>query len=234
MNYLTPERLDKLAAEYVLGTLRGLARKRFERVLAEHATARAYLREWEERLARLALAVPEIEPPRRVWRAIEARLAAERPRRVAAPRRALAWWRGLALGMGAVAAAALITVGVLPPREGEPGNSYVVVLAGDNLKPVILAEADRRTGAIQVRLLTHQNIDTRHALELWGIPQNGKPRSYGLIPTSGVVRLKPGRPIDEVLRDISALAVSLEPQGGSPTGQPTGPVLYTGTVVQPI
>lgn len=233
MNYLRPELLDNLAAEYVLGTLRGLARKRFERVLAEHATARAYRGEWEERLARLALAVPEIQPPPRLWRAIQARIFAERPRRQKLAKRGLAWWRALALGISAVAAAIIVTVGVMPPRAPEPGRTYVVVLSGNN-KPVMLAEADPRTGAIQVRVLAKQDIDALHTLELWGIPHAGKPRPFGLIPTSGVVRLTPGRPIDEVLRDIAALAVSLEPPGGSPTGQPTGPVLFSGAVVKPI
>jgi anti-sigma-K factor RskA len=36
----------------------------------------------------------------------------------------------------------------------------------------------------------------------------------------------------EGLTNIPALAISLEPKGGSPTGQPTGPILFTGPVIR--
>jgi len=236
MNLQRPELLDRLAAEYVLGTLRGLARKRFEREMAEHALARVHVREWEERLGQLAAAVPEIEPPRRIWRAIDARIAAERPRRTAmasGPWRT-AWWQRLALAMTAVAAALVVYIGVAPAPVSDPARSYVVVLVGSNLKPVMLAEADPKTGALTVRVLASPQIASDRSLELWGLPKDGKPRSYGLLPVSGAVTLKPGRSLEAMLADIAALAVSVEPQGGSPTGQPTGPVLYTGELVRPV
>ncbi|WP_341679203.1 anti-sigma factor [Niveibacterium sp. SC-1] len=235
MNLLRPELLDRLASEYVLGTLRGLARKRFERAMAEHGVVRVHVHEWEERLAQLAAAVPEIEPPGRVWRAVEARVAAERLRRNGVPRFLRpAWWRGLALAMSAVAALLVAYIGVAPRPLSDPGRNYIVVLAGSNLKPVMLAEADPKTGTLFVRVLASPQIAPDRSLELWGLPRDGKPRSYGLVPASGVVTLKPGRPLEALLADIAALAVSLEPQGGSPTGQPTGPVLYTGELVRPV
>jgi anti-sigma-K factor RskA len=238
MNLMRPELLDRLAAEYVLGTLRGLARKRFEREMAEQGVVRVHVREWEERLGQLAAAVPEIEPPRRVWRAIEARIAAERSHRVAAApgpeARGSGWWKRFALAMSTVAAALVVYIGVAPSPISEPGRSYVVVLAGGNLKPVMLAEADPKTGTLSVRVLASQQIAADRSLELWGLPKDGKPRPYGLLPASGVVTLKPGRPLEAMLADVAALAVSLEPQGGSPTGQPTGPVLFTGDLVRPV
>ncbi len=238
MNYLRPELLDKLAAEYVLGTLRGLARKRFERLLAEQATARLHVKEWETRLASLAVAIPEAEPPRRVWRAIESRIEAERARqpRPGAPARPAGsgFWRGLALFMSGVAALLMVYLGVAPRPAPGPAKSYIVVLNSDRMKPVMMAEADAASSEIRVRVLATQAIGSDKSLELWGLPKGGKPRSYGLIPASGIVRLRFDKPIEQVLSDIAALAVSLEPQGGSPTGQPTGPVLYTGEVIRPI
>jgi anti-sigma-K factor RskA len=66
--------------------------------------------------------------------------------------------------------------------------------------------------------------------ELWLIPPGGKPLSLGVIartkPTS--VNLRP-----DLLAQLSAralLAVSVEPRGGSPTGQPTGPVVAKGAI----
>jgi anti-sigma-K factor RskA len=64
------------------------------------------------------------------------------------------------------------------------------------------------------------------------LPQGQNPRSLGLIPASGIGRVRLPVPAGTALQNIPALAVSLEPAGGSPTGLPTGPVLYTGAVQQ--
>lgn len=233
MNYRNPDLIDKLAGEYVLGTLRGLARKRFERLAADNATIRLHIREWEERLMTLSNALPDVEPPARVWRAIEARIKAENKRQPAAPR-SNRWWRPLALLLAGVSAVLMVYVGIGLQPTTRPGDSYIVVLNGGQMKPVMLAKADARTGEIQVRVLAQQTLASDKTLELWGLPKAGKPRSYGLIPASGVIKLKFDRPVEQVLQDIAALAVSLEPQGGSPTGQPTGPVLYSGELIRPI
>ena len=233
MNYRNPQLIDKLAGEYVLGTLRGLARKRFERLAADDATIRLHIREWEERLMALSNSLPDVEPPARVWRAIEARIRAEAKRQPQAGRW-FNWWRPLALGMAGISAALMVYIGIGITPGAQPPDSYIVVLNSDKMKPVMLAKADALTGEIQIRVLASQTLASDKALELWGLPKAGKPRSYGLIPTSGVVRLKFDKPVDQVLQDIAALAVSLEPQGGSPTGQPTGPVLYSGELIRPI
>lgn len=74
-----PALQDRLAAEYVLGTLRGRARARFQAWLRQDAALRRTVAEWEGRLAPLAAGVAEVAPPRRVWDAIEARIGAAAP-----------------------------------------------------------------------------------------------------------------------------------------------------------
>ncbi|WP_137936909.1 anti-sigma factor [Chitinivorax sp. B] len=237
MNYRNPELLDKLAGEYVLGTLRGLARKRFERLMEDSALARLQVTEWESRLNSLATITEEVKPPQWVWRVIESRIrsnSSAKARVAQVGRWGTAWWRGLALAMSGVAALLAVYVGMAPPSDTVAVRSYVVVLNNDKMKPVMLAEADPEKGEIRVRVLIGQQLGGRNSLELWGVPKAGQPRSYGLLPASGVVRLKMDKPMDQVLVDIAALAVSLEPPGGSPTGQPTGPVLYSGEVIRPI
>src|SRR5262247_3410568 len=88
------ERLDRLAAEYALGTLPARARARLARVARSDARVAAALREWEERLASLAAGVPGVAPPPRVWSGIVARLGLGEGTR-AAP--AASWWDRLAL-----------------------------------------------------------------------------------------------------------------------------------------
>ena len=75
MNYHRADLLDRLASEYVLGTLHGAARRRFDKVLAESSAARAAVHAWEQRLAVLAASVPPVAPPPRVWAATEALIA---------------------------------------------------------------------------------------------------------------------------------------------------------------
>jgi len=229
VNYRSPERADALAAAFVLGTLSRRARARFatlarrERVLAEA------VRQWEHRLLPLAESLPGIEPPSRVWDAIAARIGA---RRIAGAAVRSVWasvglWRAIAL-VGFVAAFALAAVLLVPIQRAE--QSIVIVLAGPDARPALVATAERGGHYLTVKALTPLPIAADRALELWALPEQGNPRSLGLVSASGIARIALVAPADTALRSIPALAVSLEPAGGSPTGLPTGPVLYSGSV----
>src|SRR5215813_8278244 len=74
MNYRNPELRERLAAEYALGTLRGRARRRFERLLADDADLRRLVEGWELRLNTLAETALAVTPPARLWQRIEQRL----------------------------------------------------------------------------------------------------------------------------------------------------------------
>ncbi len=78
--------------------------------------------------------------------------------------------------------------------------------------------------ALVTRPLTTVGLPSDHSLELWAVPPSGAPRSLGLISAAGATVLKNAAAVS----GASALAVSLEPSGGSPTGAPTGPILYSG------
>src|SRR5687767_1432740 len=110
MDYARPALADRLAAEYVLGTLRGPARRRFESLLPAHAGLRAAVAAWQVRLVPLAAAVEPVEPSEAVWPALERRLFA--PVEADAPG---GWWRRLALwrGVAALATVAALALGVV-------------------------------------------------------------------------------------------------------------------------
>lgn len=234
MDYARRELADRLAAEYVLGTLRGPARRRFERLLDAHPTLRLAVAQWQLRLEQLSVVEPGVEPPPRVWRRIEQRLFAAPP---APPRPA--WWNGLALwrGLSALTAVALAAVLVLggrgtpeaPPQASAP--PIVVVLqanaeAAGVLQAAFVAGLNADGSALVLRPLAEVPLQAGRALELWAVPAQGAPRSLGLV--------QPGAPTTvqgaQVLRGAAALAVSLEPAGGSPTGAPTGPIVSVGTL----
>ncbi len=227
MNVREPDRADALAAEYVLGTLRGRARERFERLARTDRALTDAVRTWEERLLPLAEQLPPIAPPARVWAAILARI------RGAPAARASIWsslglWRALAFA--SLATVVALAVVLLKPLPEVPEGALVVVLAGTDAKPALVASADRLGRTLSVKPVARVDLAADRALELWMLPDGGNPRSLGLISATGVVRVALSGPADQALRNIPALAVSLEPRGGSPTGQPTGPVLYSGPV----
>jgi anti-sigma-K factor RskA len=230
LNLRDPERADALAGEYVLGTLRGRARQRFERVVRTDRIVADAVRGWEERLLPLAEALPPIAPPSRVWAAILARIrsAATTPRARSLLWAPVGWWRGLAL-VGLATSLALAIALLKPAPEG----TLVVVLAGQDAKPALVATAIRTSRYLTVKAIAPVAVAPDRSLQLWMLPETGNPRSLGLVSTvspAGVARIELPAAADQTLQSIPALAISLEPAGGSPTGLPTGPVLYTGPV----
>ena len=231
MNFRDPERADALAGEYVLGTLRGRARQRFERVARTERIVADAVRGWEERLLPLAEALSPIAPPSRVWAAILARIrsAPAAPRARSLLWTPVGWWRGLAL----VGLATSLALAVALLKPAPPEGTLVVVLAGQDAKPALVATSARASRYLTVKAIAPVAVAPDRALELWMLPAQGNPRSLGLVSMvspAGVARIELPTAADQALQNIPALAISLEPAGGSPTGLPTGPVLYTGPV----
>jgi anti-sigma-K factor RskA len=238
MNLGRPDRsarLDALAAQYALGTLTPRARRRLAALSRQDSAVASALRDWELRLAALADAVPGVTPPPRVWQGIRGRLGLDdgAPPRAGSARAAPWWaslslWRGLAFAGFALAFALGVTM--LAPRSERPDERIVVVLAGQDAKPALIATADRGGRFLTVKALEPVDLAPGRALELWALPEGKDPRSLGLIAASGMERIPLGAPAGIAFQSIPALAVSLEPAGGSPSGKPTGQVLYSGSV----
>ncbi|MBE7419679.1 MAG: anti-sigma factor [Ideonella sp.] len=231
MDYARPERADALAAQYVAGTLRGRARRRFEALLGAHANLRVAVRRWQDRLMPLTTVLPPQAPPPRVWRGIERALW---PAASAAP--PAAWWQRVAfwrLASGAASTAAL-ALALLVATPGPQAPPIVVVLqgTGDAAQPggsfVASFSGDGRS--LVTRPLQPVALQSDRVLELWAVPPQGAPRSLGLISASGVSVIARDKLPQQVLdrSRTAALAVSVEPPGGSPTGAPTGPVVFAG------
>jgi anti-sigma-K factor RskA len=229
-----PELRERLAAEYALGTLRGRARARLRRWMREDAALARAVAEWEARLSPLAEAVLPVSAPARVWSEIETRLGGGPA--------AASWWDRVAfwrpfgiLASGAMAAllavVALLPAGRPPPVEPTPA-AYIAVLSDPKTqRPVLVATAARHDARLSVRALDPAILVAGRSLELWAVPRQGGPRSLGLLEAEHAT-LKLAGDADRVLGEVPLLAVSLEPRGGSPTGAPTGPVLYSGPCVK--
>ncbi len=234
MKRLDRETLDALAGEYVLGTLGGAARRRFERMIAEDPAVRARVDFWERKLGPLSAGIPDQAPSPAVWEAIVretgARPEGARPEAPAArPARRIGrrgFWLGFGAAAAAAAAAALVVYtvpGVLGPAPFT--TTHVALLGKPGGQPVVLVDLDARSGRYRARLVATPPAVPGHSHELWLIPKGGKPVSLGVLPANQPRRL-PAVLVGH-LADANA-AVSVEPPNGSPTGAPTGPVVYQG------
>jgi anti-sigma-K factor RskA len=239
MDYSRPALADALAAAYVAGTLRGAARRRFAALLPAHPALRDAVAAWQARLMPMTAVITPVPPPARVWQQIERRLwpaaAAPAPGPVA-PGGWRGWWQGLALwrGVSALATAAALSLAVLLSVPQPVSAPVVIVLQATGAGAVggpghFVASVSGDGRAFVTRPLAPVAMAGDRVLELWSVPPQGKPQSLGLISASGVTVLAPGRlPATLLSGGTDALAVSVEPPGGSPTGVPTGPVVFAG------
>jgi anti-sigma-K factor RskA len=229
MRLADPDLRHALAASYVLGTLRGPARRRFERATLADPALAGLVAAWEGFLTPLAEDIAPVSPPARLWPSIEARIGS----RVAVPSpglwSSLAFWRWLGAGFAAAAIALFaLTVGLRGPAPVEP-PALLAVLSTPEQAPRMVVEESR--GVLLVRVIAPWPPSTTQDHELWVVPKDGAPRSLGVVPLEGEARLRPAQ-LGRLLEGGVAFAVSLEPRGGSPTGAPTGAILCSGPIAR--
>ena len=233
---------DLIAGEYVLGTLETYERQAVALgILTDPAIARA-VADWQSRLSPALLTAPSVEPSPDLWQRIERvttgsaavandnRPVGKRERRwqfatVAAAVVALLT-SGLALRGPMLSSPPTITSSPTPAPL-TPGIQSIAALSESGGSPALLVTFDQATGMMKVMPV---NLTQRsgHSLELWAIMGKDAPKSLGLMPSSGPATM-PAKMLGG--HDGATIAVSLEPVGGSPTGLPTGPVLYSGSMV---
>ena len=217
MNILTDELADRLAAEYVLGTLSGGARRRFDALLPAHPALRRAVAGWELRLLPMASKSEPVPPAPRVWTGIERQLG-WRAAAQASPWR-LRFWQAFAT----FATVAAVVLGTVPRHEPVAAPMIVVLHATQGSQTIVAGlSPDRRQVAIQP--LQKVALTSDRSLELWALKKDGPPASLGVIAADRLTAIHQ----KSLPTDTKGLAVSLEPLGGSPTGAPTGPVLFVG------
>ncbi len=218
--------LDALCGEYLLGTLRGRARRRFERALRDEPLVAQRHAHWQQVFAVRYSDRVAVTPAARTWQRLERTLGLARYRRP--------WYRRLALwqGWAAAATAALVlavAVQVLRPAPTiELARIAQLASKGEAATVTALLSKDGRT--LELKSTRAIVAGPQQSYELWLLPAEGAaPISLAVLgqldarfelPPAQVGRLKAG----------AKLAVSVEPAGGSPTGAPTGPVILVGAI----
>ncbi len=252
-----PELLDRLAAAYAVGTLRGGARRRFEALARERAPMRAAALVWQSRLSSMTELEPGAEPSPAVWTRIHNLVLADRERaaieataKAARSQRPNGWWRNLALLRTAAGAGALATVLAVVTATGmrdrfsaeinelqaklsaQPVVEYVAVLNDEQSAASMLVTFDPKNQRLTLQRVGGYQEASDKSLQLWALPPSGKPRSLGVLSQEKLLQLAAG---ESDVREVPTLAISLEPKGGVPseTG-PTGPVLFKGALIQKV
>jgi len=220
---------DLDAAEYVLGLLQPDQARAFEMLAARDAAVAASIVAWQNRLSPLANAIPPLFPPPELWQRLALATGLQKvsvrrspPRRSAAEKawRSPALWRTTTVG--ALALAAGLAFFVLTPKP-PPAEPLLAALSPQGSPGAVFLVRVGERGQATVIAVGRLNIPIDRSLELWAVREGATaPVSLGLLPGGGRVRLR---------ASVSAgtrLLVSQEPTGGSPTGAPTGPVVYAG------
>lgn len=253
---LIPPDADDLAGEYVLGVLDAAQRREVESRLDHDAALAGEVQAWETRLTPLFDEVAAAHVPGYVWGRICNALGIQ-PSHSSTPSRAeainaknsfwesLGFWRGvsgLAMASVGVLAIALMTqkptivevpievpVQVPAPVPPPPQPGLVSTLAQDNGSAGFVASVDRDTGMMMVTPLMAEPDDGR-VQELWIIPNGQKPISLGVLDASKPqARKLPSNLLASVSTE-AIFAVTLEPAGGAPGGNPTGPIIAKGPI----
>ena len=214
---------ELIAAEYALGVLAGAERAATKLRIAREPAFAALVAAWEVRLAPWAGEIADVAAPPQVWERIAAALPAQTAQG-AGLWQSLAFWRGLTLATGALAAAcigALIYLGGI----AQPPPLLASIDGGGHRHFVATVDAKRGSVAVVPAAFT---ADATREPELWLIPADGKPRPLGMLRADRSVTITIPAEFTVFATANAVLAVSLEPPGGSTTGLPTGPVIATG------
>lgn len=219
---------DILAAEYVVGVLPADERRDVAARIERDPGFARLVDGWEVRLSPLAAAYPEVSAPAAVKAAIDRRLFAMPASSGARPSlwASLVFWRGLAAAAAAIAVAIALAYFVAPPSD-QSAQRYVASLAPQQSDVHYFVVYDARTQDIGLSHVTGARPEGRD-FELWVIEQGKDPISVGVIPVGQSVHLAVAKALRDRIAAGAIFAISLEPPGGSPTGQPTGPVVASG------
>ena len=229
---------ESLAQEFALGLLGGEElRAAASRVAADPKFAGEIAR-WRGRLAPMLDEIVPTDPPSGLWSRID-KLTADPDSNVIMLRRRVSRWRIAAAGMTALAASLGAALYLqpravpLPPTVDHVAAPPLVAMLGPSERATkVVVSWDPSARQLVLAVPGDMPADARHSHELWVIPANGKPHSLGTMPDGKKMHMRLVDALADLLQQGATIAISVEPKGGSPTGQPTGPVVASGALDQ--
>jgi anti-sigma-K factor RskA len=236
VNYDRPELLDRLAADYVFGTMSGPVRRRYERLRARLPAADAAATAWEARTGGLARSVPPVEPSPGLWQAIDRRTGGT-GEAAPSPRAGIGWWAWAlpltGLVFGALATLAFVRLApdaVLPiddivQARGTLPQSYVGLLTDPSGAATILASSTRHGRTMSIKVLRPIDAPAGKTLVLWALPRGGEPFPLGVVPREGKGEFEMADTSENLLSNVPRLGVSVEDRPAETGASPQGFIL---------
>ena len=220
-----PESSDLLAAEFVLGCLDARQLRQVAARSQRDPGFAGLVESWSVRLSPLNDALEPHVPDESLWQGIEQHLPQPQDLASARPQ-----FYGISkagfFGWGAAALAASFALMLLIPGDlSHPSGRAVAILEIEEGALSWAFTVERRGSAVTVRRQGAPLQAAGHSLELWLVSVDGGVESLGLVPQADAARIPLAPPILARMVTGATLAISLEPLGGSLSGQPSGPVV---------
>jgi anti-sigma-K factor RskA len=227
VNLGTHRARDALIGEYLLGTLQGGARRRFEQLLARDAALAARVDYWQRTMVVKFAKGVEVQPQPATWRRLARTLDLARYRAPWYGR--LGFWRGWAI---AATAALVLGIGlqVLRPLLDRPAQFALATLADQRGVAAVKVEVIPRDHVLVLAPERPIVAGPNQSYELWLLPADGRAPISLAVLGQLQARVVVSDDNAKLVQNGARLAVSVEPPGGSPTGAPTGPVILVGEV----
>lgn len=238
---LPPEPSDDalLAAEYVLGVLDAPARRAVAARMAHDAALAREVATWQRHLSSLADEIEEVVPPLGLWPRVRAHVGLPRATDIASPPplwERLAFWRGVGAAGMVATAASLLALALLPrllPVEQDHSPlphplRLVATASSPGGEPILMAAVDDDACTMVVMPLRAAAVPAGKVAELWFVSADGHPHALGLGDRAPMQAITVPAALRNEMLAQGAVAVSLEPAGGSRTGLPSGDVIARG------
>lgn len=218
------EKLIVLSGRYVLGTLHGKARSKFEKLSYDDIKIQDYIQQWEHYFYKFDENMTPVLPPKHVWSSIITKINPDKTQISLWDN--LLLWRSLATSF--VIMSLFLMFMIFKPFYKDEATLISIIQDSEN-KPIWLISVSLKEKNIIIKTLNKpQQITAKQDFELWLLPKEkvkANPISIGLLPKEGNIKLI----LTEKLAHLSnknKIAVSLEPLGGSPNELPTGEILF--------
>jgi anti-sigma-K factor RskA len=233
--------IDMLAGEYVLGTLDATERTDVELRRRQESDLDAAIVSWESRLDPLNASTAAVEPPERLFNRIEtlldrsasgaaagggAAVGIDRALFVSLQRR-VNRWRLSAAAAAALAACLAVVLLVRETTVPPQATNFVAIFNENDSRPAFVLTIDLASREVAIRRIAAQRQPGK-TYQLWIVAKSlgPTPQSLGLLSASQEPTRKRLVGFEPALLQNATFGISLEPEGGSPTGQPTGPALH--------
>jgi anti-sigma-K factor RskA len=219
---------DALASQYVLGTLKGAARRRFEKLLDSDPELRIRVQEWSHRLTPMAQGLEPVTPPARVWRQIQSRT---RPRRFGLRFKLRFWenlgfWRSLSMATASLLVV-FATLQFVPSQQAARSDQMMVVVNNKYAQPVWVIETSAKSKMMKIKTLRGWDMGPDKTCALWLTWDDGMTMSLGTLPDkSGMMEMEkppmPGRTLHN-----AKVVISVEPMKSFDKKTIKGPLLFS-------